>query len=750
MKLAAAILLTVAIGLCLCNAVQAEPRVALVIGNSNYGGDLGVLPNPVNDAALMAKTLAAIGFSVIEAEDADQNAMKHAISDFGEKLANAGTGAVGLFFYAGHGLQVSGTNYLIPVHANIKREPDVDIEAVPVDLVLREMDYAGSTVNIVILDACRNNPLSRGFRSMTRGLAEIDTKPKGSFIAYSTAPGEVAMDGNGKNSPYTTALAETISKPGVDLNDVFQEVRGKVLAATDEKQTPWDASSLTAPFFFVPAALVQPAPAPAVAAGGGDDKQIDLAFWESIKDSKSPDDFQAYLTQFPEGVFAGLAKIRMKALSDRASSNASATAAPAAPTVNPIEQMFWESVKDSTSADDLGLYLQRYPNGQYSALAQNKIKQLSQAMVASTPRSTDAQAGGTQVAAAAPPPAPAVGNAPTTASQAPASPSAPSIAQDEATCVPASGQPVETRAAACQRLLDSGKLNDSDHTSALVDLGIADYDGKQYDGATRTFHDVLGRDPNNVAAYFYIGLMHVEQDEYPEARNAFDKAAKLQPANAEILFRLGSVTADLGDFDTALTDLSGAVAIKGDDWRYLDGRAAVFLEKGDVVAASADIDRVLVLNQGYWGDTGVFAEYFGAHYDRALAVIERAIKGDPDYEYWWLWKALVQKASGDNDGAQATLAAAMKQFGDGDWPAPLLKFAAGRITEATLRQAANGTDSGELAGRLSEIDFYRGELAYLAGDTETARAAMTDVIGAKMYEYLEYDGAHARLALLKK
>ena len=102
-----------------------------MIGNSNYGGDLGILPNPVNDAALMAKTLQAVGFSVIEAEDADQNAMKHAISDFGEKLANAGTGATGLFFYAGHGLQVSGTNYLIPVHANIKREPDVDIEAVP-------------------------------------------------------------------------------------------------------------------------------------------------------------------------------------------------------------------------------------------------------------------------------------------------------------------------------------------------------------------------------------------------------------------------------------------------------------------------------------------------------------------------------------------------------------------------------------------------------------------------------------------
>jgi lipoprotein NlpI len=169
-----------------------------------------------------------------------------------------------------------------------------------------------------------------------------------------------------------------------------------------------------------------------------------------------------------------------------------------------------------------------------------------------------------------------------------------------------------------------------------------------------------------------------------------------------------------------------------------------------VPAANADIDRALQLNEGYWGDTGVFVEYFGGHYDRALDLIGRAMKNDPDYEYWWLWKALVEKAQGDGDAAQQTLAGAIKQFGDEDWPAPLLKFAVGRITEATLRQDAGGTDSGDLAGRLSEIDFYRGELAYLAGDTETARAAMTDVLGAKMYDYLEYDAAHARLALLKK
>src|SRR5581483_2386886 len=235
----------------------------------------------------------------------------------------------------------------------------------------------------------------RGFRSMTRGLAEIDTKPKGSFIAYSTAPGEVAVDGNGKDSPYTAALAATIVKPGIDLNDVFQEVRGKVLTATDEKQTPWDSSSLTAPFFFVPAAVTQPAPAPAPAAtsGGSDDKAIELAFWESIKDSKSPDDFEAYLAQYPKGDFASLAKIRLRALGAHASA-LPAPEANAAPQVDPIEQMFWESVKDSTAVDDYQLYLQKYPNGAYASLAQDKLKQLQQAVASSQPRSTNAPAGG--------------------------------------------------------------------------------------------------------------------------------------------------------------------------------------------------------------------------------------------------------------------------------------------------------------------------------------------------------------------
>ena len=151
------------------------------------------------------------------------------------------------------GLQVGGQNYLIPIHANISRERDVDIEAVSMDTVLKQMAFADSKVNIVILDACRNNPLSRGFRSTTKGLAEITVKPQGSFISYSTAPGKVVLDGSGPHSPYVTALAATIETPGLSIHDVFDRVRAQVYSGTTGRQLPWDSSGLMAPFYFVPA-----------------------------------------------------------------------------------------------------------------------------------------------------------------------------------------------------------------------------------------------------------------------------------------------------------------------------------------------------------------------------------------------------------------------------------------------------------------------------------------------------------------
>ena len=228
-------------------AQAAETRIALVIGNSDYSS--GSLPNPANDAKLIGDALTSLGFDVIARRNADQITMKRAIQEFGSRLESAGPGAVGLFYYAGHGLQLSGRNYLIPTTARIDREGDVEIEAVSADWVIEQMRYARNRLNIVILDACRNNPFTRSMRSVDHGLATMDA-PAGILIAYSTAPGAVAADGTGRNSPYTEALTHAMREMHEPVEQVFKHVRVGVMTATSGKQVPWESSSLTGDFYF--------------------------------------------------------------------------------------------------------------------------------------------------------------------------------------------------------------------------------------------------------------------------------------------------------------------------------------------------------------------------------------------------------------------------------------------------------------------------------------------------------------------
>jgi formylglycine-generating enzyme required for sulfatase activity len=243
-------------------AVPAETRIALVIGNSEYSS--GPLPNPANDAKMIGETLSSLGFEVIARRNADQNTMKRAIQEFGSRLEKGGPSAVGLFYYAGHGVQLNGRNYLIPTTAQIEREGDVEIEAVSADWVIEQMRYARNRLNIVILDACRNNPFTRSMRSVDHGLATMDA-PAGILIAYSTAPGSVAADGSGRNSPYTEALSQAMRDLHEPVEQVFKHVRVGVMGATSGRQVPWESSSLTGDFYFAAApgktlAPVQSAP----------------------------------------------------------------------------------------------------------------------------------------------------------------------------------------------------------------------------------------------------------------------------------------------------------------------------------------------------------------------------------------------------------------------------------------------------------------------------------------------------------
>jgi len=245
-------------------AQAAETRIALVIGNSDYSS--GSLPNPANDAKLIGDALTSLGFDVIARRNADQITMKRAIQEFGSRLESAGPGAVGLFYYAGHGLQLSGRNYLIPTTARIDREGDVEIEAVSADWVIEQMRYARNRLNIVILDACRNNPFTRSMRSVDHGLATMDA-PAGILIAYSTAPGAVAADGTGRNSPYTEALTHAMREMHEPVEQVFKHVRVGVMTATSGKQVPWESSSLTGDFYFAAPNKVAPETSSALASG---------------------------------------------------------------------------------------------------------------------------------------------------------------------------------------------------------------------------------------------------------------------------------------------------------------------------------------------------------------------------------------------------------------------------------------------------------------------------------------------------
>ena len=228
------------------NVPQQQKRIALVIGNGNYNSS--TLSNPENDARAMKVALESVGFTVMKYENLGQTLMKKTIDDFGLKLKSYD---VGLFFYAGHGIQSKGYNYLIPVDAELKSEEDVELNCVEANRVLAKMEASGSKVNIVILDACRNNPFERSWtRSTTgRGLAFMDA-PSGTLIAYSTAPGKTASDGSGKDSPYTSAILESIKIPNITIIQMFQNVRSIVSQKSGKQQMPWESTSMTGDFYF--------------------------------------------------------------------------------------------------------------------------------------------------------------------------------------------------------------------------------------------------------------------------------------------------------------------------------------------------------------------------------------------------------------------------------------------------------------------------------------------------------------------
>ncbi len=319
------------------SATVDQRRVALVIGNGAYLHTT-VLPNAPNDGRAVAGMLRRLDFEVLEGIDLDRRRTEELIQQFSRTLRGAD---VGLFFYAGHGLQVNGSNYIVPIDAQLLDESDLDFEAIRLHIVLNQLERQPRT-NIVLLDACRDNPLSRTLaRSMGasrsaaigRGLARISGSI-GTLIAYATEPDNVALDGEGPNSPFTAALLQHMETPGLEVRQMLTRVRQQVIDATDSQQVPWDHSSLTGDFFFNPApaagtATLQTLPENQTEfvlnpdqGRAANDSAAELIMWETVQNITVAEQQVAalnlYLETYPQGRFAQLAEIQIAALTSPA------------------------------------------------------------------------------------------------------------------------------------------------------------------------------------------------------------------------------------------------------------------------------------------------------------------------------------------------------------------------------------------------------------------------------------------------
>ena len=298
------------------SAAHAENRLALVIGESAYRA-VPSLPNPANDARAMTKLLADSGFEVTTAADLSQKELNQKIGDFTAEIAAKGPDTVALVFYAGHGLQIDGENYLVPVDVDPKREADIPLQAVRLNDILNMLNSVPTKSRILLLDACRNNPFPALNGTVGRGLALVDTKTgaPGTFLSYSTSPGAEAEDGEGSDSPYTTALLTAARTPGLPIEQAFKQVRVAVNKATGGRQTPWESSSLTEDFKFVAAsgpmvANAAPMPPASDAAKRTVDqwkrdlqgKRVDVAHEMVVADG-TLEAYQAFGTMFTQSQF---------------------------------------------------------------------------------------------------------------------------------------------------------------------------------------------------------------------------------------------------------------------------------------------------------------------------------------------------------------------------------------------------------------------------------------------------------------
>lgn len=358
-----------------------EKRLALVIGNGAYT-NAPPLTNPANDANDMTATLKSLGFEVLSGTNQNKKQMESLIREFGDKLARQG--GVGLFFYAGHGIQVRGNNYLVPVEADIPQEDEVDYAAINLSFLMGKMDAAQNNLNIIILDACRNNPFARKWRNfrdmdINSGLAKV-TPPTGTIMLYATQPGNVASDGAGRNGLFTESLLKQIKKPNVELDAMIKLLARDVSQKSGGKQFPWKEGIILGDFYFAVDESVRneakpnetqaiilkptplPNPTPVFDSGNFDAEAV---YWKEIENRNTKSGYELYLAEYPNGRFAKAAKDRITEFNNQEAIR-----------LKNIEKNKWQDAAQQNTRESYNDYLNSYPNGEYANSARQKIKDI--------------------------------------------------------------------------------------------------------------------------------------------------------------------------------------------------------------------------------------------------------------------------------------------------------------------------------------------------------------------------------------
>ncbi len=545
------------------SASLADKRVALVIGNSAYK-HAPALANPRNDADDIAAALTALGIEVVKGIDLDKSTMDRTIQKFSVALSGAD---VGIFFYAGHGLQVNGNNYLVPVDAELSTSIALEFEMVRLDLVQRIMEGESKT-NIIFLDACRNNPLSRnlaramGTRSAAigKGLAAAESGV-GTLVSFSTQPGNVALDGEGRNSPYTGSLVKSIGKPGEDVLAVLTAVRNEVLAATGDKQVPWENHALRSRFYFKPAApvaLVQPVPKPAA----GITAEAAERAWGAVKDTNNPVLLESFLRRFGDSFYSDLAKSRLSEI-NRANAD-------------PAKSGYDRDI----AAADKGI-----ENDPLDARAYNRRANL----YADTKRDHDR----------------AIADFTTGIEL---DPKLPFLFRNR-------GESYRAKSDYDRAIADYGRALEVNPKYALAyaNRGAVYALRRDYDRAFADFGKAIEIDPRESRPYRERGGVHMARKDYDKAFADFDKAIELEPKSSLAHNDRANAFYEKQDFAKALVDYSSAIALAPRDPVLFANRAGAQIKLKDYDQAIVDLDKSIELSP----------RYVRAYSSRALAYAEK-------------------------------------------------------------------------------------------------------------------------------